>query len=87
MGVFLAIRIFGVYLAKKKFQIAKSTPMKNFTTGINTVPMTNIHLVYDKNTPIKICCCQIHSFCDKKTHSHCTFASRKNGSTPKKVIR
>ncbi len=67
--MFLAIRNFGVYLAKKKFQIAKSTPMKVFTTGINTVPMTNIHLVYDKNTPIQIYCCQIHSFCDKNTPS------------------
>ncbi len=68
MGVLLAIRNFGVYLAKK-IQIAKSTRMKIFTTGINTVPMTNIHLGYDKNTPIQTCCCQIHSFRDKNTPS------------------
>ncbi len=69
MGVFLAILNFCVYLEKKKFQIAKSTPMKIFSTGINTVPMTNVHLVYDKNTPIQTCCCQIHSFRDKNAPS------------------
>ena len=80
MGVFLSIRNLVVYLAKEKIQIAKSTSIKMFTTGINTVSMTAKTVFLSAYINILSNSQSFKSNCQK--HSHCTFASCTNAMYP-----